>query len=292
MSVVSSVLSSRSGEKLAVHDWPHVEQMRPRAAVLLVHSHSEYGMRNGLLAQRLGHMGCVVRTYDQFGHGESTGKGGVMLSMTHFAEDLGDVLTDWRKSLPTDLPVVLLGHGTGALVIGTALMQGYAQVDGVVFSSPILRLALSPWQRLKLVAVRSLAPNFIAETDSDAQYISRDPNAALLFEHDKKRMTKISVRFVDYIFRTGEEMLRLAASWSTPTLVLYAGSDKYTEVLATQEFLAAAPTQVESQNFPALYHEIFNEPERELVYRRLEQWLDKRFPKVAPQRGTRFAGLF
>ena len=292
MSVVSSVLSSRSGEKLAAYDWPQIDQMNPRAAVLLVHSHSEYGMRHSLLAQRLGHMGCVVRTYDQFGHGVSTGKGGVMLSMTHFAEDLGDVLADWRKSLAADLPVILLGHGTGALVIGTALLHDYAKVDGMVFSSPILRLALTPWQRLKLLAVRSLAPNFSAETDSDPQYSSRDPNAALLFEHDKKRMTKISVRFVDYIFRTGEEMLRKAASWNTPTLVLYGGSDKYTEVLATQEFLAAAPTQVESQNFPALYHEIFNEPERELVYRRLEQWLDKRFPKVAPQRGTRFAGLF
>lgn len=292
MSVVSSVLPSRTGEKLAVHDWPYIDQMAPRAAVLLVHSHSEYGMRHSLLAQRLGHMGCVVRTYDQFGHGESTGKGGAMLSMTHFAEDLGDVLADWRKSLAAEVPVILLGHGTGGLVIGTALLHDYAKVDAVVFSSPMLRLVLTPWQRLKLMIVRSLAPNFIAETDSDPQYISRDPNTALLFEHDKKRMTKISVRFVDYIFRTGEEMLRLAPSWSTPTLVLYGGSDKYTEVLATQEFLAAAPMQVESQNFPALYHDIFNEPERELVYRRLEQWLDKRFPKVAPQRGTRFAGLF
>ena len=291
MSVHSGFVASRSGEQIAVYDWPHVELARPRAAVLLVHSHSEYGMRHNLLAQRLRHMGCLVRAYDQFGHGDSTGKRGLMLSMTQFGEDLADVLADWRKSLGADVPVILLGHGTGALVIGSALLHSGQQVDGVVFSSPLLRLVLSPWQRLKLIVVRSLAPNFIAETDSKPEYISRDPHAVLLFEHDKKRMTKICVRFVDFMFRTGEEMVRKAGRWAPRTLVLYAGSDQYTEVLATQEFLAAAPAQVESQNFQALYHEIFNEPEREQVYRRLEQWLDKRYPKAVPQRVTRLAGL-
>jgi alpha-beta hydrolase superfamily lysophospholipase len=63
-----------------------------------------------------------------------------------------------------------------------------------------------------------------------------------------------------------------------PTLLLYAGQDKLVNAQATVSFAnASPPTVVQAQCFEAMYHEIFNDPEREVVFAALKRWLLARF---------------
>ena len=63
-----------------------------------------------------------------------------------------------------------------------------------------------------------------------------------------------------------------------PTLLLYAGDDRLVNPDGSRRFAAAAPANVVSAHrFDRLYHEIFNEVERETVFAQLKTWLDARF---------------
>jgi len=61
-------------------------------------------------------------------------------------------------------------------------------------------------------------------------------------------------------------------------LLLYAGSDKLVDPAASDTFAQRAPRdRVSAQRYEAMYHEVFNDPERERVLATLTQWLQARF---------------
>ena len=60
-----------------------------------------------------------------------------------------------------------------------------------------------------------------------------------------------------------------------PILVLQAGDDRLVDPLATEAFAAQiAPEWKRVRFYPGLYHEIFNETEKDRVFDDLERWLD------------------
>ena len=85
MDATQKYLLSRNGTQLAVYDWPHVHQKAPRAAVLIVHTLGDYGLRYQALAQRLLLWGFAVRTFDFYGHGDSDGEKGNILHLNQLA---------------------------------------------------------------------------------------------------------------------------------------------------------------------------------------------------------------
>jgi alpha-beta hydrolase superfamily lysophospholipase len=89
---------------------------------------------------------------------------------------------------------------------------------------------------------------------------------------------RISARLARFIAEAGPAVLACAAQWRTPTLLLYAGADKLVNPAGSRAFAATAPRNiVNSHCFESLYHEIFNEVDRELVFARLKDWLDARY---------------
>lgn len=57
---------------------------------------------------------------------------------------------------------------------------------------------------------------------------------------------------------------------------MWAGADRCVRPAGSAAFAAAVPDEVLStQEFPALFHEIFNEPEREQVMQHLTGWLQR-----------------
>ena len=70
-------------------------------------------------------------------------------------------------------------------------------------------------------------------------------------------------------------MRAAAPGWTVPTLLLYAGADRCVLPSGSAAFAAAAPDgDVTAHVFPALFHEILNEPEQGEVLSFLGQWLD------------------
>jgi alpha-beta hydrolase superfamily lysophospholipase len=109
--------------------------------------------------------------------------------------------------------------------------------------------------------------------------ISHDPAEVAAYRADPRVHDRVSGRLAHYIASAGSRVLDQAGRWSVPTLLLYAGADALVDPAGSRRFAAAAPTaMVAAHEFPAHYHELFNEIERAPVFDALHAWLDARFP--------------
>lgn len=266
------------GENIAIQDWRLEPGVGSRGTVLLVHGLGEHAGRYDDLAQRLNEWGFAVRGYDQYGHGESGGPRGGLPSDTRLLDDLADIVDSTRARMAPGEPLILLGHSMGGLVAARFVSQGVRSVQGLVLSSPAFDPGLNRVQKLLLAILPSIAPNMRVGNGLDPSLISHDPAVVAAYRTDKAVHDRISGRLARFIAEGGPAMVALAPTWRMPTLLMYAGADQLVNPAGSQAFAAAAPKQVVSSRcFEALYHEIFNERNREPVLAELRKWLDARF---------------
>lgn len=266
------------GDNIVVQDWPLETQEALRAVVIMVHGLGEHAGRYDHVARRLNDWGFAVRSYDQYGHGESGGPRGGLPSATRLLDDLVDIVDSTRSRMEPKTPLILLGHSLGGLVAARFVSLALRPVQGLVLSSPALDPGFSFVQQLLLAILPKIAPNLRVGNGLDPTLISHDPAVVAAYRADKLVHDRISGRLARFIADAGPATVALAASWQVPTLLLYAGADKLVNPAGSRAFAAAAPKQVVSAHcFQTLYHEIFNELDTEPVFAELKKWLDLRF---------------
>ena len=277
-------LTTGDGLRLYLQRWP--AQGTAHGTVQIVHGLGEHIGRYEALAAALNAAGWHVAGHDHRGHGRSEGARGTIDGPQSLLADLGAV-TDHLRSGGR---LVLLGHSLGGLIAARFVAEGLharaerwqRDVDGLVLSSPALDPGLGALQRLLLAGARRLAPDLRLSNGLKPKWVSRDPEVVRRYIDDPLVHDRVTARLVDFIVRAGEAVRRDAPKWRVPTLLMWAGADRCVAPAGSAAFAGAAPAAVlTAQEFPALYHEIFNEPEREQVLARLTGWL-RRF-HAAPQ---------
>lgn len=270
------------GDNLAIQDWPLDPAVRLRGVVLLVHGLGEHAGRYEELARRLNGWGFAVRGYDQYGHGESGGVRGGLPAANRLVEDLADVLASTRRRMPRHCPLILLGHSMGGLVAARMVAQGLMPVEGLVLSSPALDLGLNTVQRFLMSILPDLAPELRLRNGVRPERLSHDPRVVQAYQQDRLVHNRISARLARFMDDAGREVIRAAPRWHVPTLLLYAGADSVVSPRGSTAFATAAAQRVlTTYCFEDLYHEIFNELDREPVYAELQRWLGRWFPSGA-----------
>jgi len=291
--------TARDGENLALYEWPmqawqQDHTLPPRAVVLMVHGLGEHASRYDHVAQQLLSWGFAVRAYDQRGHGESGGARGGLSSEALLLDDLAEVVDDTRLRAPRlpqaagtnqaekPLPLILLGHSLGGLVVGRFVSLGMRPVDGLVLSSPALDPGLSAFQKLLLAVLPVVAPNLRVNNGLNPAYLSHDPEVVRKYQADPLVHAKISARLARFIASAGPATVAAAGNWGTPTLLMYAGADKLVNPAGSRAFAEAAAggpgaKVLTVKCFDELYHEIFNESDSAPVFASLKAWLDARF---------------
>jgi alpha-beta hydrolase superfamily lysophospholipase len=275
-----STFTASDGDNLALQDWPLPEGLRLRGVILLVHGLGEHAGRYDTLARRLNDWGFAVRGYDQYGHGESDGVRGALPVPMRFIDDLADVMESTRARMHAGLPLILLGHSLGGLVTALLLaMHRGVPVEGLVLSSPALDAGLNFFQKLLLATLPRIAPNLAVSNGLDPDFLSHDPDVVAAYKADPRVHDRVSGKLACFIAEAGPRVIDRAARWTVPTLLMYGGADKIVDPRGSRAFAAAAPKNVvETHCFESLFHEIFNELDREPVYDTLRRWLDARFP--------------
>jgi alpha-beta hydrolase superfamily lysophospholipase len=272
-----STFTASDGENLAVQDWPTPEGVRQRGAVLVVHGLGEHAGRYDGLAHVLNDWGFAVRSFDQYGHGESDGPRGTIPQPNRLLDDLADLVESTRMR-NLGLPLILLGHSLGGLVAASFVARTLMAVDGLVLSSPLLATRLSAAQKLLMKVMPRIAPNFTVGNGLDPKYLSHDKSVVEAYLNDPRVHDRISGRLARFIADEAALVHSCAPRWLVPTLLLYAGQDRLVDPAGSRAFARLAPkTVVSARCFDQLYHEIFNEARPQPVFRALQQWLDARF---------------
>lgn len=276
-SVLSTFIAS-DGDNVVVQDWPLEPGAPVRGVVIVVHGLGEHAGRYSRLAEQLNAWGFFVRGYDQCGHGESGGPRGGLPSDTRLLDDLVDMVDATRARMEPRVPLILLGHSLGGLVVARFVSLALRPVDAVVLSSPVLDPGLNPLQKFLLAVLPRIAPDWRVGNGLKPRYLSHDPEVVRAYTADRQVHDRISARLALFIAQAGRATLALAGQWKVPTLLMYAGDDRLVNPQGSRDFTSAAPkSAVTSVCFDRLFHEIFNEPDAPEVLATLQQWLDKRF---------------
>lgn len=274
-----STFVALDGDNIAVQDWPLEQGERVRGVVLLVHGLGEYAGRYDALACQLNDWGFAVRGYDQYGHGESDGQRGGLPTESRLLDDLADMVDSIRARMGHQTPLIVLGHSLGGLVAARFVALTLRPVEALVLSSPAFELKLNFVQKWLLAVLPTVALDWRISHKTDPSRLSHDPKVVAAHRANPLINHGLSGRLARFMAQIGPATVALAARWTVPTLLLYAGADSVVNPAGSQAFAAAAPKNiVTARCFDDLYHEIFNELHPEPVYAALKQWLDALFP--------------
>lgn len=267
--------SARDGLRLF---WHSAKVPAPVAHVALLHGYAEHLGRQAEVTRALAAAGYAVHLLDCRGHGQSGGKRAHVDRFDEYLSDLELFLARVREQA-AGLPVFILGHSHGALIAARYLLDKPDAVRGAVLASPYFRLKL-PVSPIKIMAgklIGKVAPSLPMKNELKAELLTRDVAIQEATRKDPLYQQIATPGWFNASTGAQETVLRRATEFVTPFLLLFGGADPIAEPAAGREFFEAATSKdKQHKQYDGLLHELFHEPEREMVFKDLVGWLDER----------------
>ena len=239
-----------------------------RAEMVLCHGVAEHSGRYEAVGDHFAAAGIAVTAYDQIGFGAS---GGRRAWVESWSEILDQLQTHVERALETGKPTVLLGHSGGGLLALEYVLSERPGVDLLVLSAVLLRGG-ARWQRLLAPILAAIAPKLEIPNALDGAKLSRDPAVAEAYFSDPLVLTKTTSHYGNEMLTAMDRVRGSLRSLDTPTLVLHGASDM---IVPPQSSAALGDVPgVERRLYPALRHELFNEPEGMDIVDEVIAWID------------------
>lgn len=255
-----------------------VEAERPVASIVIVHGACEHHGRYKWLSDMWRSSGYNVVMDDLPGQGTSTRARGHIRSFQEYIDEV-DKWIDKAKSFR--LPVFLLGHSMGGLVAIEWFKQHENGINGLILSSLCLGLQLK-LKPNKLVDVLSkglnvMAPSLLFESGITPDKATRNKELIEMADNDPLYFTKVSVRWYHELLKAMKSALEPADTFlNIPLLVMQAGTDLIVDKKMTVKWFDQLASRNKAyREWEGLYHEIFNEPEREDVFKAAKAFADQ-----------------
>lgn len=247
----------------------------PRQALVVVHGFAEHSGRYDELGAWFAARGHAVHALDHRGHGRSGGPRAHVDSFDHLLDDVAVFVDLVRREHP-GVPVTLVGHSMGGLVVAGLLSRGGPEVAGAVTSGAALALS-DGFSRSRITAARALRrilPRLRLSSGLDTGGLSRDPEVVRRYLEDPLVFRRMTAAFAAELLSAVERVGSLRHDLHVPILVLHGEDDPICPPAGSRALFerTRAPRSA-LRLYPKLRHEIFNEPEREDVYQDVLAWL-------------------
>ncbi len=272
----NSLSIPNSDHQLFTYQW---QADKPMANILIVHGGFEHAGRYQEVANFYSKNNFNVFAYDQRFHGQSSGERGYFSSFQHLVDDL-NIAKAWAFK-NSELPNFVLSHSLGGLTtfLNTIEKNPGPKIKGYVFSAPglIIDPNLSPiLQKLSGVLGRIMPK--LSTISLDSNFVSRDQNVRDKYNSDPLNYRgKIKAKTGFEVLKFTKKAQESLSKFEDPFIVLQGTDDKLIDPSACEALYSKARSKDKSlKQYPGLYHEILNEPERETVYRDILDWLQER----------------
>jgi acylglycerol lipase len=244
------------------------------ATILIIHGVCEHSGRYDRLTSHLNRNGYQVIRFDLRGHGKSNGVKGYVKSFKQFSEDANTVV-DWIKKSFSDLPIYMIGHSMGAFIGVDYALRYPGKLKAQVLSGlPAIILPLPDIKLLKMLPYNLFPMIYVRNRLS--KRISKDLAVVKDYETDPLNLMKSTIKMSGEMFIKGPKHLAgRIHEYQLPCLILHGEEDKIVVPESSEWFFRnISSTDKKRILYPTLYHEIFNEPEYEVVIKNTIDWLN------------------
>lgn len=269
-----SATSKGAGAKLYRQSW--LPETDPTAVIILIHGYDEHSGRYEYFARHCTDRGFAVHALDHWGHGKSEGVNGFVPAFSVYHDGV-DALIAGLPSAHLELPRFLVGHSLGGLICATYLLARQSDFTAAVLSGPAIKAAEEPSAFLRLISgVLSRILPKLGVIGLEADAVSRDPKVVADYVADPLVSgSKISARLGHEMMGQMDRIQANASKITLPLLMLHGEEDS----LAAADGSRLLNDRVSSADkqlivYPELFHEIFNEPEKDAVLTDMTDWIE------------------
>ena len=259
-----------------------VVEGKVKADVLLTHGFGEHSAKYAHVARFFAQHGYRLCGYDMRGHGHSPGQRGDIDRYETLLDDLDVVRKIHGLHDREEAPIFLYGHSFGGQVtLNYILQRRPAAVQGVIVSSPLVKLAFQP-SRLKVLLANLMIkvwPSFTQGGPNDKSALTRDVAFLDSLPEPELLHHRVSARMYREILAGAASLREGASRFTLPLLVIQGSDDAIVSAPAAQAFYEAAGSADKTMRMhPGMRHETQNETGRETVLAEMVEWMDRHLP--------------
>ncbi|MGD1856506.1 MAG: alpha/beta hydrolase [Leptolyngbyaceae cyanobacterium] len=246
------------------------------AVVALVHGFGEHCDRYSTVTTALTQAGYAVFGFDNQGHGRSEGQRGHINRWQDYRDNVSAFLAKVRHHEPS-LPLFVLGHSLGGLIVLDFALASPQGLAGIVVSGPPIRPTGIAKPYLVAIArvLSGIWPRFSMDVGAGAETLSRDPAVVNQTQDDPLTHSMATVRWGSECLVAIANVRRNIHKLQAPILLVHGSADKVNDVKGSQEIFERITSDKTLRIYPGSYHEPHNDLDRNQVMNDLVQWLNE-----------------
>ncbi len=261
---------------LKIYHQAWLPEGKPRAALLIVHGLGEHSGRYTNVVNHFVPSGFALYGIDHIGHGKSDGEREMLARFEDFTEPLAVYQKMIAEAHP-GLPLFIYGHSMGGLITAFYLLDHQKEFTGAILSAPAVRVPqnISAFTVTLGKIFSTIAPK-MGLIQLDAAGISRDEAVVKAYNNDPlvfhgKTTARLSAEMLRAMMRVTAEVEKI----TLPLFILQGSADYLVDPDgAKMVYEKAASVDKTLKLYDGLFHEVHNEPEREVMFNDLENWIN------------------
>ena len=251
----------------------------PRALLLIVHGYAGHSGRWTNVVNHFVPNGFAVYGMDLIGHGRSEGTRGYVRKFEDFTETL-HLFLRMVRGMQAEKPIYMIGFSLGALIASVYLLDHQKQLAGAVLLGATVKVPeyISSFTIFIGKILSAILPKAGLFAFEDEEGISRDQTVVEAFKNDPlayrgKVKARLASEELKALIRLNKEFRQI----TLPILILHGTADRYVDPENAQlTFNLIQSKDKQIKVYEGFYHELFSEPEREIVFADMEEWLNQR----------------
>ena len=272
MKTIEWRLTGHGGIELYAQGW--LPDGPARDVIAIAHGYAEHGARYGNLVERLVPQGYALYALDHRGHGRSGGKRALVDRMAWVIEDFHTFVGEVRARHDGQR-IKLLGHSMGGNVAFGYALRWPEDLSGLILSGPLIGGSAPAAQRLVVSLLSAIAPG-LGTVALPPEAVCRDPAVVAAYAADPLvTVGKVPARTAHELFAPLPGYRERAKEMKVPVLVQHGEADALVPLSAARPTIDAIGASDKTViTYPGLFHEIYNEPEKDAVIGDLSRWLE------------------
>jgi alpha-beta hydrolase superfamily lysophospholipase len=246
----------------------------PTGVLLVVHGLGEHSGRYGNVEDAVLPDGWAVYGLDHRGHGRSGGRRTHLVRYDDWLADL-DAFRRQVVARHDGLPVVMLGHSMGGQIALAYALEHQDTLSGLVLSAPALRNNSLPKATAAVLRSLALVAPTLRPAGIDTTKISKDPEVVAAYQADPLvHHGRPTLGLSSALFAQFDVLPERARELRIPVLMQHGDLDELVDPAGMRllESTCGSPDRTVHW-YEGLWHEIYNEPERDRPLSDLRKWL-------------------